>query len=125
MARILFIDDDVMTLELMEKAAMLLGHDAVTCTSGGDGLIHAIEMRPDMILVDLGLQDMSGFDFLKILRSISEVGNTPVIMVSAGQSMRDKAETAQAGAEGYLVKPIQLDLLSQTIKKFTSVPAGG
>ncbi len=118
MGRILFVDDDVLTLQLMEKATQLLGHQSVLCSSGSDALQIIGDLHPDLVLVDIGLQDMNGFEFVGKVRDIPGEANTPIIIVSAATELGKNEEAQRSGANGYLGKPLSLDRLSATIKSY-------
>jgi CheY-like chemotaxis protein len=120
MGLILFVDDDVLTLQLMEKATQLLGHRSVLCSSGIDALQIIGNLHPDLVLVDIGLQDMNGFEFVRKMREIPGEASTPIIIVSAASELGKNEEAQRSGANGYLGKPLSLDRLSATIKSFVN-----
>jgi CheY-like chemotaxis protein len=120
MPRILFIDDDPVTLELMGQAARLLGHQAILARTGADGILKAEEQDPGVIFLDLMMPDMDGLQVLGHLRKVEKTKAIPVIVLSAGASLDDAIVCQAAGAQDYLTKPVQLQLLMDTIKKYTS-----
>jgi CheY-like chemotaxis protein len=120
MTRILFIDDDTLTLELMGKVTDLLGHEAILCST----VVQALELvshdKPGIIMVDYHLSDSDGLEFIQKLRSRANMAEIPVFMLTAGISPKMKEEATLAGAQGILEKPLSLDLLAQVIKKYDS-----
>lgn len=119
MAKVLFVDDDPVTLELMGQAARLLGHEAVLAKTGKQAILSAKANEPTVIFLDLMMPDMGGMDVLKILANDPITVNIPVVILSAGASMDDAIRCQEAGAKGYLSKPVPLQKLMDTIKKYS------
>jgi len=120
MIKILFVDDDPVTLELMGQAARLLGHQALLARSGADSIISVKEHKPGLIFLDLMMPDMDGLQVLGHLRKDDAARDIPVVILSAGASLDDAVVCQAAGAQDYLTKPVSLQTLMDTIKKFTS-----
>ncbi len=118
MTRILFIDDDDMVLQIMSKAASLLGYNPILSSSPRQGLDLARSEKPDLIMVDMWMDEMDGTDFVRELRCLPPVENLPVVLFSAGRSVFDKDEALKAGANDFLQKPVCLDQLFQTIEAY-------
>ncbi|HMD88331.1 MAG TPA: response regulator [Anaerolineaceae bacterium] len=118
MGRILFIDDDLMTLELMQKETLILGYESIVSSSGGDALKMVSTQHPEMILVDFNLPDMSGLNFVRKARRLKEGFAIPIIVVSASNEIGKEEEVEQAGANGYISKPLGLDKLANVIKVY-------
>ena len=116
MAKILFIDDDIATLLLMEKAAELLGHLAILSASPREALDIAVRQQPDVILIDHQLQDMDGCNLIEGLRQQAGLAHTPVYLVSASISAVEQECARQAGASGFLHKPVSLSSLAGVIQ---------
>lgn len=120
MAKILFVDDDPTTLSLMEKAANLLGHEAIIAQTAETALQAALDQYPDLILIDMGLQDTNGLSLLCTLRESATTSTIPILMISAGHSPNDEQAVCDAGADGFLPKPINLSELSDLIEHFVN-----
>lgn len=107
-AKILIIEDDRHISELMKRNLKLIGHACVCCYDGREGLYMLHKKSFDLILLDVMLPGISGFDF------ITETGKTPVIFVTAKGELEDKLQGLQLGAEDYIVKPFEmLELLAR------------
>jgi CheY-like chemotaxis protein len=120
MARILFVDDDLDTLRLMNTAVVLFGHQALIASSGQEGIRVAMNEAPDLIMMDMLMYDMDGLAVIRCLQSNPSLSNIPIVMVSASAET-DLAEKARAaGAKAYLQKPIELQRLQDTIQKYTN-----
>ena len=120
MARILFVDDDPFTLEILGKAVEVFGHQAIWANNGQEALRIAAEQSPDVIFLDVRLPDIDGIALIGKLRQVPSLSTTPLLVLSASPEL-DAAELArQAGAQDYLNKPVRLQTLLDTIKKYTS-----
>jgi len=119
MACLMFVDDDLATLELMERATEILGHKAVLCASVSAALRAAADSRPDMILADLGLlRDGAGRLFIKQFCESSSIAGIPVAVMSAGWTGEDVEQVKRNSACEYVEKPIRLDKLSDLIQTY-------
>lgn len=118
MAQILFIDDDLGSRVLYEKACIILGHHALLAKSGRLGIVMARTHQPDLILLDLSLPDLDGMQVLARIRQEPGTSHIPVIIVSAGMSKQDPQTALSAGAVAYLNKPIGLNDLQHAIHQF-------
>jgi two-component system, cell cycle response regulator DivK len=118
MSRILFVDDDVLSLQLMSQVSLLLGCQAIVCASPRHALVLAANECPDLILVDMQMDEMDGSEFVRQMRSLPEIAHLPVIIYTAGVDYYDKDKALLAGANGFLEKPISVSLLSQTIQTY-------
>ncbi|MCL4559972.1 MAG: response regulator [Chloroflexi bacterium] len=119
MARILFIDDDAITLEILGKATELLGHQAILIDNGKSALTVAADQRPDLILLDMMLADLGGEEVLERLRRQPATAGIPVVFLTASSPYELKEKMKTTSAEGCISKPVSLSLLMDTIKKYT------
>jgi DNA-binding response OmpR family regulator len=113
--QILIIDDSNTALLLMEYALKEAGFTAVVASSVKEGIVEIGKRKPDLILLDLSMPDMSGYDFLKLKPEL-EIENVPVIVVSAYDSVESVEMTRQLGAVDFIAKPIRLDDLMERIR---------
>jgi CheY-like chemotaxis protein len=121
MARILFVDDDLSTLETLTRAVQLFGHLALQASTGQAALNAVTRELPDLVFTDMMLPDMDGIDFIENMHRQTNIRQIPVYVLSASPEI-DSAERAEAvGAKGYLNKPIRLQTLMNIIQ--SSVPA--
>ena len=89
MATILFIDDDIATLQLMDKAAAVLGHATVTSTSPEEALELAHRHQPTVILVDRRLHSMNGCSLIQLIHQVPALNKIPLYLISAYLSDED------------------------------------
>ena len=117
-ARLLYIEDNAANLRLMEAIMEL--HDGValiTATSGGAGIDAARRDRPDLILLDINLPDVDGYRVLATLRSTAETRDIPVVAVTANAMPADEQRIRDVGFDGYLSKPIRLEMLDSLLRR--------
>lgn len=120
MTLVLFVDDDTMSLTLMEKASWLLGFQALTCASPTRAIAMASEKQPDVIVVDINMREMEGIDLIRTIRDRHETRHIPIIVLSAADSDQGLSSSNAAGANGYLSKPVDFDELSAAIEHVQS-----
>lgn len=113
--KILIVEDDRDQLLGLSAMLRLGGYDVVGATEGVAGIAKAKSDRPDLILLDLGLPAGNGFWFLETLRGSADVGQTPVIVLTAMDAARAKQKAFDAGADGFGQKPIDADDLLRSI----------
>jgi len=111
--RILSIEDESEIRRFLRSTLGANGMELVEAETGRAGLQKITTMAPDIILLDLGLPDMSGMD---VLRQVREWALTPVIILSANGQDRDKIDALEAGADDYLTKPFSTGELIARIK---------
>ncbi|MCJ7732913.1 MAG: response regulator [Anaerolineales bacterium] len=102
---ILIIDDDIDTLKLVGIMLERKGFRILASTTGKKGLDLANEEKPDLILLDVMIPDINGYEIARSLRSKPSTGNIPIIMFSARSQVDDKVEGLEAGADAYITKP--------------------
>jgi CheY-like chemotaxis protein len=115
MARILFIDDDPITLKMICRLAELQGHETLTAGNGTDALQIARDHLPDLILTDMMLPDMDGLNVIANLRQQPVTAGIPIVVLTAGSELDAEEQVRAAGGQGYLIKPIGLDSLDKVI----------
>lgn len=104
MAKILLVEDDKSLREIYGVRLMAEGYEIVSAGDGEEALAMAIKERPDLIVSDVMMPKISGFDMLDILRSTTETKNVKVIMMTALSSEDQRARGESLGADRYLVK---------------------
>ena len=102
----LVIDDEPQILRALRINLSVRGYEVITAATGAAALKAAAENRPDVIVLDLGLPDMSGIEVLEGLRGWLTV---PVIVLSARTDSSDKVEALDAGSDDYVTKPFGMD----------------
>ncbi|MEZ0385157.1 response regulator [Mycobacterium sp. pW045] len=104
--RVLVVDDEPQILRALKINLSVRGYEVVTAATGAGALRAAAEQRPDVVILDLGLPDISGIEVLAGLRGWL---TAPVIVLSARTDSADKVEALDAGADDYVTKPFGMD----------------
>jgi two-component system KDP operon response regulator KdpE len=111
--QLLIIEDDPAIRTALVRALSERGHGVRTAATGMAGLQEAVDGRPDLVVLDLGLPDMDGCTLLAMLRAVSEV---PVIVATARDDERETVRALDAGADDYVVKPFAAEQLEARIR---------
>jgi pilus assembly protein CpaE len=114
--KILIIDDDVDTLRLVGLMLQRQGYQISAAANGQQGLVKAVEELPDLILLDVMMPDMDGYEVTKKLRQEPKTSNIPVIMFTAKTQLEDKVAGFEVGADDYLTKPTHPSELQAHVK---------
>lgn len=112
-ARVLVVEDDLEIRRAVTRALGDRGHAVSSAPTGLSGLQQAIEERPDIVLLDLGLPDIDGLQVLTMLRAVAD---TPVIVVTARDDDPWVVRSLDAGADDYIIKPFAPDLLDARLR---------
>lgn len=104
MARILVIEDNPADLDLMSYLLESGGHQVIQAHGGEEGVGAAVTSHPDLVLCDIRMPDMDGFD---VLRQISATTRIPVVAVTVLTSLGDRRIVLDAGFQGHMPKPIE------------------
>ena len=111
--RILVIEDDPAILKLLQRGLAYEGYLVDTATDGRSGLLMARDNHPDLVVLDWMLPGMDGLEVCHRLRTGGEV---PIVMLTAKDTIQDRVQGLDAGADDYLVKPFNLDELLARIR---------
>ena len=117
-AHILAVEDTPHNLDLMTYLLEASGHRVTQATTGRDGLSSAISVRPDLIVLDLQLPDMDGFQVLEALRAEPRLNAVPVVAVTAYAMVGDRDHALRAGFDGDLSKPLEPESFVKSIEVY-------
>ncbi len=115
-AKILLIDDDLQSLKLIGLMLQRRGHTIVSATGGVEGLAKALTDTPELVILDVMMEDIDGFEVCRRLRANPATARTPIIMFTAKSMVNDKVAGFQAGADDYLTKPIHPNDLASRVE---------
>ncbi|MDD4170018.1 MAG: response regulator transcription factor, partial [Desulfotomaculaceae bacterium] len=105
MSLILIVDDEVNVLQLLKYTLSKEGYQVISATNGREAIMLAEEKEPDLIILDIMLPEIDGYDVLRILKANRQSAPIPVIMLSALGEEVDKVVGLELGAEDYITKP--------------------
>jgi CheY-like chemotaxis protein len=115
MANILVADDERDIRELVMFTLMLNGHKITQAMNGEEAVQLAKETKPDLILTDVRMPKMTGYEVCKALRELPEFATTPIVILSAKGQDEELEQGMQAGATDYILKPFAVDKLQQRV----------
>ena len=114
--KILIVDDDLDTLRLVGLMLQRQGYQISAATNGQQGLDKAFDEHPDLILLDVMMPDMDGYEVTRRLRQNPFTVNTPILMFTAKSQLNDKVVGFEVGANDYLTKPTHPSELQARVK---------
>jgi CheY-like chemotaxis protein len=118
--RVLVVEDDPDSLELMTYLFHAFGHEAIGAGKGDEALALALSARPDLILCDLRLPGMDGFELLSRIKSDPHLQSIPVVAVTAYAMPGDRERVMSAGFQGYVTKPIDPQTFVRQAEEFSA-----
>ena len=118
MPTVLYIEDDQANRTLVRRVLEAEGYKILEAESGGQGLEVARSEWPDMILVDISMPDMDGYEVTARLRAMGEVGRVPIVALTANVMRGDRERALEAGCSGYIQKPLDIDALPVQVASF-------
>jgi CheY-like chemotaxis protein len=115
-AKILVVEDDEMLMDLMQQTLELSDHSVGGAINGVDALAKVKTDPPDLILMDIGMPQMDGYEATRRLKADPATKHIPVIALTAHASSNDRRQAMDAGADEYEPKPVEFDRLGGKIK---------
>mgnify|MGYP001088028017 CR=1 FL=1 len=116
-APILVVDDDPDALEIVGTYLEAEGYQVTTATSGREALSKLEEIRPALVLLDVMMPEMDGWEVARVIKNHPEFADTRVVMLTAKSDFTDKQEGLRAGADDYIVKPVRLEELGRKVAR--------
>jgi OmpR family response regulator RpaB len=114
--RILLVEDDRFLRKAAEVRLRRAGYTVVTAADGEEALATATNMRPDLVLLDLIMPRMQGFEVLRLLREQPAMDGVPIVVLTNLSQDADRERALQQGASGYLIKAnLSLDALADAV----------
>ncbi len=118
MAKVLYIEDHPAQRDILAQMLELNGFDVAVASDGLEGVEKVRSWLPDLILMDLRMPRMDGFEAIKIIRSEDKTAQIPIIAISAWASAKHKERALDAGANEHFTKPVDLNRLLTTINRY-------
>jgi two-component system cell cycle response regulator DivK len=121
--RILVVEDTEDNRKIIRDLLSSVGYELIEAVDGGEGVALAQSERPDLILMDIQLPVIDGYEATRRIRAIPELATVPIIAVTSYALSGDEAKTRAAGCDGYVAKPFSPRQLLAKIREF--LPDGG
>ncbi len=120
---VLVVDDELFNRELLEGLLVPLGYEVTLAEDGKDALEKIKEKAPDVILLDIMMPIMDGFEVARRLKEKKETKSIPIVMVTALSEVEDRIKALEAGANDFLTKPVDIAELRATVSSQMQVKA--
>ncbi len=117
-ARILIVDDDTSMLQLLKRHLSNAGYEVLTAEDGVAAGRHVLKARPDLIIADVGMPYMDGYELVAALKADSATRDIPVVFLTSREDVADYAK--QLGAVAYLHKPVLADRLLEIVALYVT-----
>ncbi len=115
---ILYVEDDSNNRMLVRRILMAEGYNVAEAANAAQALEALEHLRPDLILMDINMPDVDGYTLTARLREKPFLSNVPIIALTANVMKGDRERTLEAGCDGYIQKPIDVDQLPVQINQF-------
>jgi two-component system cell cycle response regulator DivK len=115
---VLYVEDDPESRLLIRRVLQAEGYAVIEAKDAADGLASATEQRPDLILIDINLPEVDGLTLARQIKSVPDLASTPVVALTANVMRGDRERSLGAGCDGYIQKPIDVDLLPRQISQY-------
>jgi two-component system, cell cycle response regulator DivK len=116
--KILVVEDNEDSRELAVKVLKNKGYQVIAAVDGEDAVEKAIAEKPDLILLDISLPKLDGYEVAKKLKSMAEFQEIPIVALTAHAMKGDREKVIVAGFEGYITKPINVRELPDQLKSY-------
>lgn len=114
----LLVEDFEDSRFMMRSLLELAGYNVVEASDGEQAVALAVQEKPALILMDLSLPKLDGLAATRQIRQCKDLGNTPIVAISAHDSPETRTEALDAGCNEYVTKPIDFDQLGALVKRF-------
>ena len=115
-AKILIVEDDLDVAEMLNAYFGVQGYDVVTVNWGEDGVKSCIEERPDLVILDIRLPDIDGYEVAKRLRDDRRTKEVPIIFLTEKRDRADRLHGLELGADDYITKPFDIQELRLRVR---------
>lgn len=115
---VLYIEDNQDNMTLVRRILEIEGYEVIPALTGTEGLAKAFDLLPDIIITDINLPDIDGYEITDTLKRNAKTAHIPVIAMTANVMKKDRENVLQAGCDGYISKPIDVDNLPGQIENF-------
>jgi two-component system cell cycle response regulator DivK len=121
--RILLIEDNELNRDMLSRRLIRRGYEVKIAMDGREGLHLADSLLPDLILLDLNLPEMDGWEVLRHLKQSSRMKKIPVVALTAHAMVSDRNRALEAGFDEYDIKPVELPRLLQKMETLLKIEA--
>src|SRR5436190_22279792 len=117
---ILYVEDNIDNRTLVRRILLSEDYSLIEAINAADALKVLENTKPDLILMDINMPDMDGYTLTARIKSMPGFASVPILALTANVMRGDKEKTLEAGCDGYIQKPLDIDQLTREIEKFLS-----
>ncbi len=115
---IFYIEDNIDNRTLIRRILSAEGYQVIEAGNARDALDKLQTIRPNMILMDINMPEMDGYTLTAQIRGMAGFTNIPIVALTANVMRGDRERSLEAGCDGYIQKPIDIDLLPQQVEQY-------
>ena len=116
MPTILLVEDNALNRDMLSRRLIRRGYTVITANDGAEGHDRACSDAPDLILMDIGLPEMDGWQVTRLLKSNARTRGIPIIALTAHALISDREKAREVGCDDYDTKPVEFSRLTQKIE---------
>jgi two-component system cell cycle response regulator DivK len=117
-ARVLYIEDNFDNMTLVKRVLEIEGYEVIEAMTGQEGVAKAIATLPDIVITDINLPDIDGYEVTNNIKTSAQTAHIPVIAMTANVMKKDRENVFEAGCDGFISKPIDIDELPIQIESY-------
>lgn len=117
-SKILYIEDNVDNMTLVKRVLEVEGYEVIGAANGTEGLAKARQIEPDLVITDINLPDIDGYAITETLKNDAKTAHIPIIAMTANVMKKDRDQIHKVGCDGYIAKPIDIDVLPEQVENF-------
>ena len=115
---IMYVEDNAENRLLIRRILQAEGFAVIEAAGAFQALEIIQKQRPDLILMDINLPEMDGYTLTARFKAMPQLGNVPIVALTANVMRGDRERTLEAGCDGYIQKPVDVDLLPEQVNRF-------
>lgn len=115
---VLYIEDNLYNRELVKRVLEAEHYQVMVAETGLGGIDQAVEQEPDLVILDISLPDIDGYEVARRLRLIPRLSKIPILALTAHVMKGDRERSLEAGCDGYIQKPVDVDRLPSQVEEY-------
>ncbi len=117
-SKVLYIEDNMDNMTLVKRVLEVEGYEVIGAINGTEGLTKARQIGPDLVITDINLPDIDGYEITETLKKDTRTAHIPIIAMTANVMKKDRDQIHRVGCDGYIAKPIDIDVLPEQVENF-------
>ncbi|MGQ9833651.1 MAG: response regulator [Candidatus Villigracilaceae bacterium] len=122
--KVLYVEDNFDNRMLVRRVLMADGYAVIEATNANDAIKMIETEKPDLILMDINMPEVDGYTLTARIKSTPGMSTIPIVAVTANVMRGDREKSLEAGCDGYIQKPIDIDILTQQVERYIQRKGG-